>query len=277
MKLQTQMKKTSVLTVQDGIFQSQNNGVLYQEFAPSFANHTFAGDSKLIFEAISKMNEGFNVFKEANHIIFADAKQEIRIPEMLPDEILEVPHTYTKEGAEYLLTRLKELRPYVTPDFPGYFFEPNVISALHPSMIVRSNNQLDITGVFSVDHLPAGCSGWTVNNDGLWLKYSRGVVCLGRLDIEIPNTDGYFEEEVLQQPIPTIIKERWIDCEAVRWDKTDLCLLPHSRIENILGQGTYDGKLFRKIITNAMYWGFTDKVLEFAGKGYVGVLENVES
>ena len=277
MKLKTQMQKTGILTVENGIFQAQNNGVLYQEFNPRFEKYSFAGDAKAIFEAMSLMDMNFIVRKEVGQILFVDGQQEIRIPEMIPDELIDIPLSYDKEIAQDLVHKLKALRPFTTPDFPGWFFKEGTIEALHPSMIVRALNPTTIRGAFSVDALPAGCGGGVETDKGLWLKYDTGVICLGRLDINAPDTSAFFNQSPAMNPIPPIILERWIACETVRWDKTDLCLLPHSRIENIWGRGAYDGKLFYKIIKNAKYWAVTADLLHFAGDCYVGVLENVDS
>ena len=274
MKLKTQMKACGILTCQKGILQAQKNGVLYQEFVPMLYNYNFAGDAKQIFEAMSLLQPNFRVLQiDEEQILFVDEVQEIKVDQALPDEIIEIPCTFEVESAQDIYQKLKALKPFVTQDFPAFFFKEHVIEALHPSMVVLTKNPITALGAFSADSLPSGCTGVVETDKGLWLKYGDGVVLLGRLELEIPDTTGLVVDQSMQQ-IPPRIKKRWIDCTQVTFCYDRLILDTHSVIEGIRGSGVYDGALFKKVITNASYWSFSEKLLHFSCPLVIGVLEN---
>lgn len=271
MKLKTQMQKANVVTVSDGIIQAQHNGVLYQDYDIHLAGSNFAVNAKQFFEGWKVLKPGFRVFsKEKQFVTLVDEEQVITLTKEMPDDLVLPP---PRENNIDLTPQLNALAPYAAADFPAFFCTETAVEVLHPQMIVRAA-PFEVTGVFSVTALPTHSDGYSLGKEGLWIYYGKACVCLGKLDISKPDTDSYFEYRPELRRIPGKILGRWVKCLGVRFEKTDLCLLPNSRIEMIKGQGEYDPTLFHKVIKNATDWAMDDKLLYFGTDKIRGVLEN---
>lgn len=285
MIFRTQMQKAKILTIENGLFQVQQNGVVYQEYNPQFRDITFAGDAKHIFLALKTLATSYKVSKQDDKLYIYDTEQEFLITEEIPDIILEQEVT----GEVSPLKSLIKLKVYATQDFPGFFFCKDYIEVLHPSMVVRVPNPYNVEGVFSIGDLPTTDAIFDKKDNGLWIllaQYSNvgfhPTACLGNLDLDKPDTDSYFPEDTsyVWSKIPSKIKDRWVPCDTAYFHKGVLRLGTQTVIEDVEGSGTYDGKLLAKVIRHADSWCFDGPLLRFTNglvHGVHGVLENVEA